>query len=274
MNIFSSKLFGFYLAGLIEADGCILVPKIERSDKKKLYYPSIQISFPLKDFPLAQIIQKTIGHGSIAKKKQSAAYVLSISNDEGVRVVANLINGKMRTPKYYQFENLINFLNKNSFYAKIQYQGINTSSFQNDSWLTGFIEGDGSFSVRTSIKSKYKRISVAFELTQAQITHYGYSSHMFMKEIADFLGTNCKEIRQNHKYPQYRVRTHSIKTNQNIINYLEKYPLKGSKYLDYVDWSKIFCFMKEQTHMDNIQTILQIKSKINQKRTIFHWNHL
>lgn len=58
-----------YVAGLIEGDGTIHVPKTERSNKGNYNYPSIQIIFHLKDLPLALLIQKEIGHGSIRRKK-------------------------------------------------------------------------------------------------------------------------------------------------------------------------------------------------------------
>lgn len=58
----------------------LVVPKKERSDKGKLNYPSVQIVFQLKDFPLCQVIQKLIGHGSISKKKNSAVYIYTINN--------------------------------------------------------------------------------------------------------------------------------------------------------------------------------------------------
>jgi len=67
--------FGFYLAGLIEGDGTIIVPKTERSPKGKLNYPSIQICFHLKDLPLALMIQKNIGHGSISRKKKELTHI-------------------------------------------------------------------------------------------------------------------------------------------------------------------------------------------------------
>lgn len=55
-NINSS--FCSYLAGLIEGDGTIIVPKTERSKIGGLNYPSVQICFDLRDMPLAMIIQK------------------------------------------------------------------------------------------------------------------------------------------------------------------------------------------------------------------------
>ena len=67
-NIFDT-MFSSYLAGLIEGDGTIVTPKLERSPKGKLYYPTIQIVFDARDFPLAQIIQSKLKHGSLAKKK-------------------------------------------------------------------------------------------------------------------------------------------------------------------------------------------------------------
>ena len=54
----SNTEFDHYLAGLIEGDGSIHVPKAERSSKGKVNYPSIQLVFHLKDLPLALLIQK------------------------------------------------------------------------------------------------------------------------------------------------------------------------------------------------------------------------
>lgn len=65
----SNTYLSSYVAGLIEGDGTIHVPKTERSNKGNLNYPSIQIVFHLKDLPLALLIQKEIGHGSICRKK-------------------------------------------------------------------------------------------------------------------------------------------------------------------------------------------------------------
>lgn len=116
-----NRLFGSYLAGLIEGDGTIVVPKEERSAKGVLNYPSVQIVFQLKDFPLCQFVQKSIRHGSIHKKKQSARYILYINNIDGLITLVNLINGQMRGPKYNQLVLLIEFLNKKK---KLKYYSI------------------------------------------------------------------------------------------------------------------------------------------------------
>jgi hypothetical protein len=98
---------GYYLAGLIEGDGSIYVPKTERSAKGKINYPAIQIAFHLKDLPLALLIQKTIGHGSLNRVKNANCYILTINNYTGIILIINLINGKLRSPKLFDFNNLI-----------------------------------------------------------------------------------------------------------------------------------------------------------------------
>ena len=230
--------------------------------------------FQLKDFPLCQIVQKLIGYGTISKKKQAAAYILTINNLQGLIVLSHLINGKMRSPKYYQFILLIEYLNKKSTNLNIKPLGFNKSPLISDSWLSGFIEADGHFQVRTSLTSKYPRLSLSFELVQSRITHYGFTMYNIMQEIAIFLETNVKEIRSEHKNPQYRVRTNSLKTNKNIRDYLVKHPLKGTKYLDFIDWCKVLTYFEEGTHIDNTAYIVVIKSHMNQYRTVYNWDHL
>ena len=274
MNLITPTYLSSYLAGLIEGDGTIVVPKQERSDKGKLNYPSVQIVFQLKDFPLCQVIQKLIGQGSISKKKNSAVYILTINNLEGLIAISQLINGKMRGPKYYQLVLLIEYLNKILPDVNLKPLGFSTTPLDNDNWLAGFIEADGSFQVRTSLSSKYSRISLSFELVQSRITHYGYSMFDLMNQIAIFLGVNVNEIRSERKNPQYRLRTSSLKTNKTICNYLSKYPLRGTKYMDFKDWCKVLDYFEQGTHMENKEHIVKIKSQMNQLRTVYNWDHL
>jgi len=99
--------FSFYLTGLIEGDGNIYIPKIVRSLKGRLNYPSIQIEFDLRDFPLAQIIQQRLGCGSLNRKKGVNAYLLTINSHKGILLVISLINGRFRTQKIDSLHKLI-----------------------------------------------------------------------------------------------------------------------------------------------------------------------
>ena len=61
----------------------------------------------------------------------------------------------------------------------------------------------------------------------------------FLEKIAELLLTTVKSVRQDKPNPEYRVRTTSLRANLILFNYLEKYRLFGSKYLDAKDWMKI-----------------------------------
>jgi LAGLIDADG endonuclease len=128
-----NKDFFFYLTGLIEGDGTIIVPKTERSIKGKLNYPSIQIAFDLRDFPLALIIQQKLGFGSISRTKGLNAYRLTINNYEGLIYIVKALNGKFRTVKINDFYLLIDFLNKRFTELNIIKNELDTSSFKDNS---------------------------------------------------------------------------------------------------------------------------------------------
>lgn len=268
--------FSSYLTGLIEGDGTIIVPKNERSSKGKMNYPSIQIVFHLKDLPLALLIQKNLGHGSLQRKKGVNAYVLYINNQEGILKLVNLLNGNMRTPKIFSLFNLIDWLNNKNPELNLTKLPLK-ATLNDDAWLSGIIESDGHFSVRTTMTAaKPPKIECKFELSQRQKDHLGHSNELFLESIAKFLNTSLKNIRENTSNPQYRLRTTNLESNLILINYLNKYPLFGSKYLDYNDWKEIISLFNPRFKysQNNIEKVLTLKSTMNDNRTNFIWNHL
>jgi len=204
-----NKNFASYITGLIEGDGSIIVPKTERSPKGKLYYPSIQIVFDLRDLPLGLIIQQKLSHGSISRKKGVNAYVLTINNYEGIILVVNIINGYMRTPKINALYKLIDFLNI-KFDLSIEKKIKDKSNIKDNSWLAGFIDADGHFSVRTTTVSKYPKMECKFEVSQRQNDHNNENNYEYLSLIADLLSTTVKEVRGDKPNPEYRVRTTSL----------------------------------------------------------------
>ena len=107
------------------------------------------------------------------------------------------------------------------------------------------------------------------ELIQRQIDHNGKSNLQFLNEIVIFLLTTVKSIRMETKYPQFRVRTTSLKGNIILENYLINYPLFGTKHLDCLDWFKVLEYFKSEKHMKNVQQISTIKSNMNENRKVF-----
>lgn len=64
----SDRQLYYYLAGLIEGDGCFYVPKTFKTEGGKTTTASIEVVFALKDAPSAEFLKDTIG-GNVYKRK-------------------------------------------------------------------------------------------------------------------------------------------------------------------------------------------------------------
>ena len=290
--------FGHYLAGLIEGDGTIYVPlkraradalpKEKKSKNGKLTYPSIQICFHAKDYPLASSICKLLNNGSIHKKKNAKAYVLTINNKKGWLYLIKLINGKFRIQKnLIKFNSFINWINV-YYNMNVSQMSLDSSNLLDNSWLAGFIDAEGSFHIRLSPThaNDYKKktgkniIKISFSLEQWDI-----NSREIMCDIGKSFNAPCNYIKRSKRdnlcilKEGYRVITSSFNSNALLINYLNKYPLWSSKYLDFSDWVSAFNTLKyRKTYKVNTpqirDKILGLKSGMNDNRKIFRWNHL
>jgi len=119
--------------------------------------------------------------------------------------------------------------------------------------------------------SKYPKIECKFELSQRQKDHLGYSNELFLANIANFLNVTLKKTRENTSFPQYRLRTSSLESNLKLVNYLNEFPLFGSKFLDYNNWKEILSLFNPRFKytQDNIDRVLNLKADMNDNRTIF-----
>ena len=150
----------------------------------------------------------------------------------------------MRTPKIYSLYELINwYILKNSANF-IERKKLNQLPLDTTPWLSGFIEAEGHFSVRSTVNTKYTKIECKFELCKRQIDHKGHDNIYFLEEIARFLNTTVKKVRINTKHPEYRVITVNLKGNINLEKYFNNFPLYGCKYLDCLDWLKVLSLFK------------------------------
>lgn len=278
------QLFCSYLAGLIEGEGTIVVPRNKRDDQGRLRYPSIQICFHSKDFTLALTIQKNLTQlgstASIQKKKGSRSYILCINDLHGLLTTCFLINGFMRTPKINALYRLIDWFSEN-FNMDFVKKPLDLSPIDSNPWLSGFIDADGHFSIRAQkanaeSKHKYFRVECKFEIEQRQTDLSGESLRPVLEVLAVFLKTSVKPTRTNTKHPKFRVRTNNLASNFILIQYLSKFQLFSSKHLDWLDWRRAIdiIYRKEHKTQQGFESIFQYKSSVNEQRRIFIWDHL
>ena len=266
-----------YLAGLFEGDGHIW---IHNSYMKKKHNPRFCITFGLKNEPLAKKLLDIIGSGFIRYKPKDNACVLVVSPVIGLKKIVYLINGELRTPKIHQLYKLIDWLNKNHS-TSIKKLPLKEGDLVNDSWLSGFIDSDGSFSVQhTKVENnaKKRKISCRLRIEQRMLDPITGDSYLkVLTNIAEFLNCSLLTRKQKSTGNEYYIIAASSKLSLDIIvKYLEEYPLFSNKYLDYKDWKKIVILILENKHYteEGLTKTDFVRNSINKKRTYFNWDHL
>lgn len=277
-NLSSIKLKNkSYIAGLFEGDGHIWISK----DKtKKKHNPRFCITFALKNEPLAKKLLSLIEYGHIRYKPKDNACVLTISPVKGLKKLVSLINGELRTPKRSQLCNLIDWLNKNHS-SNVEKLPLKIGNLNNDNWLAGFIDADGSFSILHTKKkngAKKNKISCRLRIEQRMLDPKTKESYFnVLTEISNLLHCNLltrKQLSTGNVY--YTLAASSRKSLLVITNYFNSSSLFSSKYLDYKHWSEavnLILAYKHYTEQGKIR-IDYLKSGMNNKRTSFSWTHL
>jgi len=234
--LYSSSQLGFYIAGLIEGDGNIWTPKTLRSCKGRINNPEITFTFHKKERTFFET-------GSLYEERLSNICKYRISDKDKLIQVVNLINGKFRTPKIkylYKAIDHINLLHSRN----IQKLPLNNSDLGSNSWIAGFADADGNFTISlegcyaqtlSDNKSQRGRVKCIFSIKQRVIDKAsGESLVPIMTNIAKLF--ECKINYRSTNEMTFMVQAnnkHSLTTS-----YFDKYPLMTSEYLDYL------CFVK------------------------------
>jgi LAGLIDADG endonuclease. len=141
-------------------------------------------------------------------------------------------------------------------------------------WVAGFTSGDGSF----HLKLRRAETNIGYRVSLI------YSFHLHIRDL-DVLKGLCnyfnnyfnQKILSNEKRVYTSEKNNSVHlqiTNftdilEKIIPFFDKYPVIGIKSLDFEDFKKVCSIVKSKKHLtpEGIQTILEIKSNMNQNRT-------
>lgn len=148
--------------------------------------------------------------------------------------------------------NNINSLEKEKFI----FEGI-----PNPYWVSGFVSGDGSFNIKTT-KTRKGKVQLRFAV------HLHIKEKEVIKGLAKFFNF------EDNKFIYYTNKTVTIQIvsfldNLNIIiPYFDKYQIKGTKELDFIDFKKVALIVKLKDHLTEVgfNKILAIKDNMNLNR--------
>jgi hypothetical protein len=232
--------FGFFLAGLIEGDGCF--------DKRGL-----TIVFHESDVKLAYYIKKFIGYGNVYKLKDKKAFRYQCGNKAGMLVIINLVNGKFVS--HFKYDQII----RHGHLKRIEYTGdflppLNTISLKNY-WLAGFTQADGCFFV-SIVKSKSHKcgFNVVLEFSLKQ------NDKIPLKLLFDHI--KMGNLSQ-YKSGIWCYKSSGYLTAFLIINYFDEFNVFDGKYINYLKFRKTYIFITEGRHLDKkgLNKIRSINSK-------------
>lgn len=231
---------GHYLAGLIDGDGHF--SKIKQ----------LVIVFSSPDAFLAYYLKQRIGYGNVKKVKDKNAYLLIISNKEGLTRVFDLINGKIRSEnKHTQAMNIIKeFKDINMTFT------INISNDFNNHWLAGFSDADASFQIKVINRQTRDRpeIRLNYQIDQ--------KDNNLLIKIQNFLGGNIG-YRENQN--TYYYGSTSFGSAKKVINYFDHFHLQSKKHISYLRWRKVYTLIQNKDHLTDkgLLKILSLKKIMN-----------
>jgi hypothetical protein len=237
--------FGYYLAGLIDGNGWV-----------SNY--GAHILFNNLDASLAYYIKASLGYGSVTKLKSNNCYLLTITKREGLKKIINLINGKIRTQSKFEdvFKYILNVYEE-LLYLKEQFH-LNTSNDLDNHWLAGFIDAEGNFQIKLleELKTSGER-SVEIRLNM----YIDQQTRLFLDLIKNKFGGNISFIKTEETY---NYSSNSFGSARKVIDYLDKYHILSSKYVNFIKWRKVYRLVQEKKHLnpEGQAKILKIKSSM------------
>ena len=227
----TDKEFGYYLAGLIDGDGCF-------TEK------SLIISFSEKETSLAYYLKSYITYGNVYKIKNKKAVIFTIAHSKGLIKVLSLINGKLRyQSKINNINNkLIPYLNTLRSNPSLDSISLEKTNDLNNHWLAGFSDANACFQIKILEREKLHKVRTEVRLN-FQIDQ---KTSKLLNLIKQNFGGN---IGYHEKQDTYYYESTSFEVGKNFIKYFDCYHLLSSKYINYIKWRKAYLIIQEKEHL-------------------------
>lgn len=195
-----------------------------------------------KDPQILYKIKSFIGFGQIngpyKNRNTSTYYRYRVGNIKGTERLIEIFNGNLvLTKTEKRFKGYLDMYNSRvSKDKEIKFKPSSRVVRLNDSWLSGFIDAEGSFSgfLRHGADG-ISGVSIRFSLVQK------FEKEVF-KDLKSLIGGSFWEEK---KGDIFRLTLASKKDRDTIISYLEKYPLRSSKTIAFTRFKKLHIRMTD-----------------------------
>ena len=130
------------------------------------------------------------------------------------------------------------------------------------SYVTGFVDGEGCFSVSFNLRAKLRtgiEVRPSFSVSQNK------RNYAVLREIRDFF--DCGSVRFSKKDQTYKYEVRSIgDLEKNINPHFKKYPLRTTKKKDFEIFAKVCELVFQSKHLNkkHLSDIIEWSYKMNE----------
>lgn len=211
------------------------------------------------------MIKETLGFGKVIKQGVTTSRYV-VQDKKGLYLISLIFNGNLVTKRKSLNFKLFNLaFNKYSSKGKLQFETIDFNLFTvkptlDDSWISGFVDSEGCFSV--TIYSKNNSYSIIFYLAQQSGFEVNDESGL---EIISSLFKVGKIYKHNLGKDVYNYRVSGLSDTRCLFTYFDKHKLRSKKLKSYLLWRDLHLKLSNKEHLDStLRPSLKIlASKVN-----------
>jgi LAGLIDADG endonuclease len=250
-----SSNFLTWLIGFTEGDGSLVISKRNKDMQ-------FVITQSTEDVDILHLIVEQLGFGKVIKqgKRTSRFIVQDLYN---MHLLILLFNGNIVLPTrkkiFKTFLENFNLKVNNGKIKNIKSISYITSEILpslKDSWLSGFTDAEGCFTV--SFLSNSNAFRLRYIITQKGDDNLPILSHLILLFIAGRLEAHSKK--SNYSYI-----LSGNKNCYNIYDYFDKFPLKTKKALSLKLWKEIHLSISQKEHLQSEirKNLIELATKVN-----------
>jgi hypothetical protein len=243
-----------WLIGFTEGDGCFTVAK--RGDI------SFVITQDTRDIQVLNMIQKQLNLGKVIKQGKTTSRFV-VQDKKGLYLIATLFNENLVTfSKISSFLKFAEHLNKYNQKGSLRFPLINLGYAKIpvvptllDSWICGFIDSEGCFSVSIRKKSGY---NICFDIAQKDLKNKYILDHFY----------NLFQVGKVHPHYEegvYYYRVSGLNDTEKLVPYLTKHTLRSKKLKSYILWKELHTKLLNKEHLNPglRESLKVLASKVN-----------
>ena len=246
-----------WFIGFSEGDGSFIVAK--RGDI------SFVIVQDTRDIQVLYMIQKVLGFGKVIKQGVTTSRYI-VQDKRGLYLLSLLFNGNLVTKrKNLSFKSFNLAFNKYSNKGNLQFEAIAFNPLTvkprlEDSWIAGFVDAEGCFSV--TLYSKHNGYNIIFDLAQQSGFEINDESGL---ELLKNLFKVGKIYKHNLGKNIYYYRVSGLSDTSRLFTYFDKHKLRSKKLKSYLLWRNLHFKISNKEHLDSTlrPSLKVLASKVN-----------